>query len=76
MLFFEVVDGFVELVQVHVEKAEVSVRHTLRRPVPHLLGNRQVLRVEIDSLAKVAHAEVVPPPHGVDNVLEPLIASD
>jgi hypothetical protein len=32
MLCFEVGDGFVELVQVHVEKAEVSVRHTLPRP--------------------------------------------
>ena len=59
-----------------MESAHASVRHTLPRPVAHLLGNRQVLRVVLDGLAKVAHAEDVPPPHRVLNVFKPLIASD
>jgi hypothetical protein len=37
-------------------------RPLLPRPVAHLLCNRQVLRVVLDGLAKVAHAEEVPAP--------------
>ena len=53
MLCFEVGDGFVTLVQVHVASAEVRVRPALPRPVAHLLCNRQVLRVVLDGLVKV-----------------------
>jgi len=50
---FEVGDGFDVLVQQHVASPEVPVRPALPRPVAHLLGNRQVLRVVLDGLAEV-----------------------
>ena len=53
MLCFEVGDGFIVLVQVHVASAEAPVRPALPRPVAHLLCNRQALRVVLDGLVKV-----------------------
>ena len=48
MLRFEVGDGFDVLDQVHVASAKVPVRHALPRPVAHLLGYSQVLRVVLN----------------------------
>ena len=54
MLCFEVGDGLTsKLVQMHVTSAEVLVHPALPRPVAHLLGNLQVLRVVLDRLGKV-----------------------
>ena len=53
MLCFEMCDGFVVLVQVHVASAEVRVRRALPRPVANLLCNHQVLRVVLDRLGEV-----------------------
>ena len=53
MLCLEIGDGFDVLVQVHEASAKVSVRPFLPRSVPHLLCNRQALRVVLDGLAEV-----------------------
>jgi hypothetical protein len=53
ILCYEVGDGFIVLVQVHVASAEAPVRPVLPRPVAHLLCNRQALRVVLHGLAEV-----------------------